>query len=276
MYQTLIIDGPYLAHRSYSAPYKLTTSDGRDSTMIHSFMRSLNSFRKQFAPDTIIIAWESHGTPSWRKKQYPAYKGTRGMIDEQFIYQLNDLQNLLALFKVKQFNSPTNEADDVIARLTIDSIKYPVLIFTKDKDMMQLVGESLQVYDGKVFYDINKVKEKFFVYPEQIPDLLAIGGDKVDNIYGLEGYGFKKAAQLIKKYGKVEDIELSNCSRNIVWSEQTKNRLIKNKKLTKLNFGCDLQKIPKEKPKDTIESILDKYELNKMKESIEEYKLMGG
>jgi len=274
-FKTLIVDGPYLAHRSYSAPYRLTTSDGRDSTMIHSFMRSLNSFRKQFAPDTIIIAWESYGTPAWRKKQYPAYKGTRGKVDEQYIFQLTDLQKLLALFKVKQYNSYGNEADDVIARLSIDSIKYPLLIFTKDKDMMQLVGEECKVYDGKVFYDINKVKEKYFVWPEQIPDLLAIGGDKADNIHGLEGYGFKKASKLIEKFGDVENLDISTCSRTLHYTERTKNRLLQNKKLTKLNFDCNLQNIPKEKVNDTIESILDKYELTKMKESIEEYKLMG-
>ena len=275
-YETLIIDGPYLAHRSYDAPYRLTTKDGRDSTMIHSFIRSLNAFRKQFNPNIIIIAWESPGTPSWRKQQYPAYKGTRGRLDEQFIYQLNDLQNLLHLFGVKQYNSPCNEADDVIARLSIDNIKYPVVVFTKDKDIMQLVGEQLQVYDGKEFYDINKVKEKFFVWPEQIPDLLAIAGDKSDNIEGLEGFGFKKAAKIIEEIGDIEHLNMLTCSRNLVYSEQTKNMLMQNKKLTKLNFDCTLQTIPKEIVKDTIESIMDKYELKKMKESIEEYKLLGG
>jgi DNA polymerase-1 len=275
-YETLIIDGPYLAHRSYDAPYRLTTKDGRDSTMIHSFIRSLNAFRKQFNPKTIIIAWESPGTPSWRRHQYPAYKGTRGRLDEQFIYQLNDLQNLLHLFGVKQYNSPCNEADDVIARLSIDNIKYPVVVFTKDKDIMQLVGEQLQIYDGKELYDINKVKEKFFVWPEQIPDLLAIAGDKSDNIEGLEGFGFKKAAKIIEEIGDIEHLNMLTCSRNLVYSEQTKNMLMQNKKLTELNFDCTLQTIPKEIVKDTIESIMDKYELKKMKESIEEYKLLGG
>jgi len=277
-FKTLIVDGPYLAHRSCDAPYKLTTSDGRDSTMIHSFMRSLNSIRKQINPDTIIIAWESHGTPSWRKEMYPAYKGNRtNGLNHQFIFQMKDLQNLLHLFNIQQYNSYGNEADDVMARLSIDinNIKYPIAIFTKDKDMMQLVGEQLQVYDGKVFYDIKKVKEKFFVWPEYIPDLLAIAGDKSDNIHGLDNVGFKKAAKLIEKYGNVENVQLSSCSRNVVWSERTKGRLIKNKKLTKLNFSCELSKVPTEKVNDTIEAILDKYELNKMKESIEEYKLMG-
>jgi len=260
-----------LAHRSYDAPYKLTTTNGRDATMIHSFIRSLNSLRKQINPDTIIIAWESHGTPSWRKEQYPAYKGTRGRVDEQYIYQLEDLQKLLYLFGVEQYYAPNNEADDVIARLSISvndiKVKYPLLIFTTDKDMMQLVGDCCQVYDGKVFYDINKVKEKYFVYPEQIPDLLAIAGDKADNIQGLNGYGFKKAAKLLEKYNDIESLPKDDFSIKTI---------ISNKKLTKLNYDCHLTALEYSRGNENIESILDKYELIKMKEKIGEYKLLGG
>jgi len=276
-YETLIVDGPYLAHRSYDAPYRLTTSTGRDATMIHSFIRSLNSFKKQFGPKQIIITWESPGTPSWRRKLYPAYKGVRGKLDQQFIFQQEDLQKLLYLFGVKQYNSYGNEADDVMGRLSIDinNIKYPIVIFTCDKDIMQLVGKQLHIYDGKKFYDIDAVKEKFLVYPEQIPDLLAIAGDKSDNIKGLDNVGYKKAAKLIEKYGDVEHINIVSCSRNVVYNERTKNRLMLNKRLTKLNFGCTLGDIPRKKVNTTIEAILDKYQLKKMKESIKEYKLMG-
>jgi len=275
-YETLLVDGPYLAHRSYDAPYKLTTSDGRDATMIHSFIRSLNALRKQFGPKRIIIAWESPGTPSWRRKLYPAYKGMRGRLDEQFIFQISDLQKLLYLLNVSQYNSYGNEADDVIAKISNDdNVKKPIVIFTCDKDMMQLVGEQVHIYDGKTFYDINGVKEKYFVYPKQIPDLLAIAGDKSDNIKGLDGYGFKKAAALIDKYNNIEHLDITSCSRNILYSNRTKIRLLRNKKLTKLNFECKLTPVPYQKAKESIEDILNKYELKKMKEKIEEYKLIG-
>jgi len=264
-YNTLIIDGPYLAHRSYDAPYRLTTSTGRDATIIHSFIRSLNSFRKQFNPETIIIAWESHGTPSWRKEQYPAYKGNRGRVDEQYIYQLEDLQTLLNLFGVKQYYSPSNEADDVIASY-VDNCLDKIIIFTSDKDIMQLVNAYCIVYDGKTFYDINKVKEKFFVMPKQIPDLLAIAGDKSDNIQGLDGYGFKKAAKILEKYENIESIPSGKL---------TQVNLVLNKSLTKLNSNCGLKILKNSKDNETIESILDKYELKKMKEKIGEYKLLG-
>jgi len=278
-YETLIVDGPYLAHRSYGAPYKLTTSNGRDSTMIHSFLRSLNSFRKQINPNKIIIAWESHGTKSWRKEKYPAYKGTKESVNPEFIMELEDLQKLLSLLKVSQYNSPCNEADDVIARLTISMndlhIKYPIVIFTVDKDIMQLVGENLQIFNGKEFFNDDKVKEKFGVYPEHIPDLLAIAGDKADNIEGLNGYGVKKAAKIIEQFGNIENITLPMCSSNMDWSGYTKERIIRNKELTKLNFDCELKVIPNN-VKESIDDILNKYELESIKEKLDEYKQLGG
>jgi len=269
-YNTLIVDGPYLAHRSYDAPYKLTTSTGRDATMIHSFIRSLNALRKQFNPNQIIIAWESPGTPSWRRKIYPAYKRTRGRLDNQYIYQLNDLQKLLHLFGVQQYSSYGNEADDVIATYAkIEKLKNN-LIYTCDKDLMQLVTSNCHIYNDrkKDIIEISEVKEKFGIYPQQIPDLLAITGDKSDNIEGIARYGIKKAVKILKKYGYIEHIS----NKELVNRYRTK--LLINKKLTKLNKNCKLESY-KFNGNGTIESILNKYQLEKMKEKIDEYKLLG-
>jgi len=276
-YDTLLVDGPYLAHRSYDAPYKLTTSNGRDATMIHSFIRSLNSFRKKFKPNQIIVAWESPGTPSWRRKQYPAYKGTRDKLDSQYIYQLNDLQKLLHLLNVNQYNSPTNEADDVIANLTVgEAMDFNnVLIFSSDKDLMQLVDIYCHMYNGKQLYTVDDVKEKFGVLPKYLPDLLAITGDKSDNIEGIEGFGNKKAAKLVNEECHVEEIDFGSCSTNIVWSEQLKKKILNNKYLIMLNYDCKLERIPKYRVNESLISILNKYELNSIKNKIEEYKLMG-
>jgi len=275
-YKTLIIDGPYLTHKSHSAPYRLSTSDGLDATIIHSFIRSLNYIRKKFKPEKIIITWESHGTESWRKKEYSDYKSSSTPIARMYIDEIKDLQILLHLFGVKQYYSPRNEADDVIAKLTNVEIK-PVLIHTTDKDIMQLVNGYVHVWSGKDIFDSEKVKEKYGVEPMYIPDLLAIAGDKSDNIKGVDGIGFKKASKIINKEGSVENMTFFSCSRNMGYSEEIKKRVLKNKKLTKLNTNCELIEVPNSdfKTEHTIESLLDKYNLKKMKEKIDEYKLMG-
>ena len=268
---TLIIDGSYLAQRSFKAPYHLTTTDGRDATLIHSFIRTLNSLHKQLTPKHIVIAWESPGTPSQRRLQYSAYKSQR-TANPEYISELKDLQKLLYLFGIPQYNSSGNEADDVIAKL-VGSEK--IVVFTTDKDLMQLVSDNCQVYDGKTFYDTAKVKEKFGVLPSQIPDLLAIAGDKADNIEGISGYSIKKSAKILREFGNVESIPFPICSSNMHLSLPMQEKILRNKRLTLLRYNCELEKVPKEDVKETIEDILDKYELKSIKEKIEEYKFSG-
>jgi DNA polymerase-1 len=265
-YRTLIIDGPYIAHKSYSAPYRLTTQDGLDATMIHGFIRSLNATYKRFKPNKVLIAWESHGTPSWRKEQSPLYKPGK-LLNKQFVTNQEDLKTLLYLLNIPQYYSPSNEADDVIARLTISistlDIEYPILIYTSDKDIMQLIGEQCHTYNGKEIMTATDVYKKFGVFPEDIPKFLAIVGDTSDNIIGIKGIGPKKAAEYLCGLPK-ENHPIN----------KYKDQIAFNEKLTKLNFGCELVEL-KPKTEHTIESLLDKYKLKSIKEKIEEYKQMG-
>jgi len=270
-YDTLIVDGPYLSHRSYSAPYHLTTKAGLDATMIHSFMRSLNAIRKKFNPQQTIITWESHGTPSWRRQEYPSYKPGKSM-DMVFIQELKDLQLLIHLLGVPQFYSPENEADDVIATLAVNNSDKEILIFTVDKDLTQLINKNTHVYDGHQIYETIDVQSKFGVTPDKIPDLLALCGDKADNIEGIEGIGIKKAAQIVNEYGCVENIPFPICSYSRINLSQYV--VLRNKKLTLLNKKCELKAFEPDR-ETTIDAILDKYELKKMKLDIKEYSKIG-
>lgn len=262
-YKTLIVDGSYLAYKSYASPYRLTTPTGLDATMIHGFIRSLNARRKEFKPNKIIVTWESHGTPSWRKELSSIYKPGK-QLNKQFISSQEDLKILLYLLNVPQYYSPTNEADDVIARLVFDKqTEFPILVYTPDKDIMQLIGEHCHTYDGKKIMTPNKVKAKFGVWPEDIPKFLAIVGDIADNIKGIDGIGPKKAAKYIYAEDK-EDCPL----------KKYKDKIVFNEKLTKLNYGCELVKL-EPKTEHTIDTLLDKYKLKSIKAKIEEYKKLG-
>lgn len=264
-YQTLIIDGPYLAHRSQAAPYKLNTSTNLDSTLMHTFLRSLNALRKQFNPKEIIITWESHGTASWRREMLPTYKPPKPT-EPNYIQQVKDLQILLYLLGYNQVNSPKNEADDVIATLAV-GYKETKLIFTSDKDIMQVVNPLVHIYNGKKIFDETAVKDKFGIYPHQIPDLLAIAGDSADNIEGVKGYGPKKATAILRQYGFIEKIPNSEPI------NLHRVKMLLNKRLTTLNKQASLERLQFDTTL-TINSILDKYELKKIKENINEYKLV--
>jgi len=176
-------------------------------------------------------------------------------MDNVYWEELADVQALLYLLGVGQFTSSHNEADDVIGKLVGDG---KTVIFTTDKDLMQLVSDKVFVWNGKVIFDVKAVREKYLVDPRQIPDLLAMCGDHTDNIEGLKGYGKVKSARILKKYGDIEHIPKSE----IIYKYREK--LLFNKKLTKL-ANCELRAMPKSKVSDTIDSILDKYELKKIK-----------
>jgi DNA polymerase I len=270
----LLVDGPYLAHRSYGAPYKLTTSKGKDATMIHSFLVTLNSLRKQLNPSEIIIAWESHGTKSWRRSMLQDYKPSSGKVTQDYVEELIDLQLILHLLNIKQYYSPSNEADDVLARLAKEK-QGKVLIYTVDKDLMQLVDEDTYIFDGrtKMLIEEQHVRVKFGVEPYQIPDLLAIAGDVCDNIKGIDNYGIKKAAKLLSEYIHIEGIP--NDHELVI---DFGNVLEFNKKLTSLNSDCELLPIPNDdfSSTETIESMFVKYEFHKFQEKIPELKLLGG
>jgi len=261
-YDILLIDGPYLAHRSFSAPYKLKTRTGHDSTMIHTFMLSLRQLKKKFLPDEIIIAWESHGTQSWRRELYLQYKPLK-TIPESFVHQLNDLKILLHSLGYKQFKSPENEADDVIATYVFQEPQKNIVIFTVDKDIMQLINQKTHIYDGKRIVQDIDVKQKFGVKPYQIPDLLALTGDSADNIKGVQNIGLRKASKLLAQYETVENIPDSIIPKNLV---------LLNKKLTTLNKTCNLLSyIPLND--SSIDDITHKYELRKIQEEIDTFKI---
>lgn len=266
-YDVLLVDGPFLAHKSECAPFQVNTKDGRSATMILTFMRTLNALRKQFKPKKIIVAWESHGTKSWRRELYPEYKPKKEITDS-FIEQLNDVQRLLCLFGVKQYSADNNEADDVIATISAQT-DDPVVVFTVDKDIMQVVNEFVHVWNGKMIVTEKEVIEKFGVNADQIPDLLAIMGDSADNIKGVKGYGLKKTAKLLS-----DDFWYIEEMKDHVLQEY-KEKLLLNKKLTLLNKSCKLREYQID-GNFTKNQILDKYELNSIREKISEYNLLGG
>lgn len=255
----LIIDGSYLAHRSYNA-FKLTTSKGKPSNLIYSFLISLNSFAKKFNSTTTVVAWDIPGL-KFRHKLYPNYKPSVRR-EEDFIEQLEVLQQLLYCLDISQYYSPGFEADDVIANLCFRFKDKVKLIFTVDKDIYQLVDEKTFIFDGKKVIDGKVVEEKFGVQPSYIPYLLAISGDVSDNIEGFKGYGYRKSAKVVNEFiltKKLPDgIDETKFKRNL--------------QLTKLYYNCPLLEIKYNfNKKDRLLEILNEYELNTIKKKLDEF-----
>jgi len=198
---------------------------------------------------------------------YPSYKPQSGG-DPQFITQTKDLQILLYLLGLTQLYAPKNEADDVIA--TIAQRELYNIIYTVDKDLMQLVTKNTHLFNDKdkTTYTESLVEKRFKVKPTRIPDLLAIMGDKADNIPGLAGYGPKKTVKALQRFDMIELIPSTD------ELHKHKEKLLLYKRLTQLNKNCTLTPVI-EKTKISINDIIKNYELNKIKEQLPTYKQMG-
>lgn len=253
----LIVDGPYLSHRSYLAPYKLTTSEGLDSTLIHTFFRSLFKLEKEHNPSEVIFTWEAG--LSWRRKLLKTYKPPKPP-DRSYTQQMVDTKGILSILGYRQVMSLTNEADDCIATLVCQQ-RVPTNIFTVDKDIMQLITDRIPIRvicNDKTMSE-QSVIEKFNVLPSQIPDYLALVGDSSDNIKGITGIGPVKASQLLKEYKTLDHIPLTREQREIAFL---------NRKLTRLNRKAILQEIGPSPL--SLNEYLDKYELKQLKEKLNE------
>jgi DNA polymerase-1 len=223
----LLIDGHSLAFRSYYAFAKgrdggLRTSTGIPTSVSYGFLKTLLDTLETENPDYVAIALDLGG-PTYRHEADETYKAHRPETPEDFIPDLDNLQELLQTLNFPVVVVPGYEADDVIGTLARQASQsgWQVKILSGDRDLFQLVDPDERV---KVLYlssnfakgnpppkefGVEAVKEKLNVWPSQVVDFKALCGDKSDNIPGVQGIGEKTAAQLLETYGSLDNIYAS-------------------------------------------------------------------
>ncbi|MDE0913979.1 MAG: DNA polymerase I [Planctomycetota bacterium] len=210
-----LLDGTALAYRAHFALARsgLTSMDGKPTGAAYGFTMTLRRILEQEKPDAIAVALDPKG-PTFRHKQYAEYKATREKAPEEMVAQLDDIRNIVRAHGIPIFEVPGFEADDVIGTLTVqaEAAGYEVLLVTGDKDLMQLVGDHVRLYnifkrdEDLVMEGIEEVYAKFGTTPDHIIDVLAIMGDASDNVPGVKGIGEKGAAKLIAQFGSVAGV----------------------------------------------------------------------
>jgi DNA polymerase-1 len=246
----LLIDGSSLAYRSYYAFIKnpLKTSKGEPTSAIFGFARSIKKLTEELKPDYAAVCFDLPG-PTFREKDFANYKATRAKTPEDLIKQLPHINKLCEATGFSVVSLEGYEADDIIATLAkrAGEGNIETIIFTLDKDLMQLVSENVKVLnmrqEGVELYDRSKVEEKFGIPPDKINDFLALSGDPSDNIPGIEGIGKKTAVKLLNKFDSLEGI-FSNI-------DKIKDSSIKNKLMGKeeeANRWKDLTRLEKDTP----------------------------
>jgi DNA polymerase I len=206
-----ILDTPGYVYRAYHALPYLSTSQGPPSHVMLGTSTMVWKLLREETPEYFVAAWDPPG-PTFREQKFAAYKETRPSTPDDLRIQIPYVRRLFEALRMPLLEVPGFEADDVLGTL-VDRVRdspVDVVLVTADKDMLQLVNPRVRVFTTsgrggeRVVLDEAAVKVKMGVTPEQIPDLLALMGDSIDNIPGVPGVGEKTAAKLIGQFGSVE------------------------------------------------------------------------
>ncbi len=212
--EILLIDGYSLAFRAFFAlPETITRSDGMPTNALYGLAAMTIKVVEEERPSRLIVAWDPPG-PTFRDEIYPEYKAGRRATPEGFKAQSPHFRPLMEAFGALNVEKQGFEADDVIGTLAkrASAEGLRVTILTGDRDALQLVDENVSVLatgrgvTDTTRYDPAKVRERYGVDPGLMPDLRGMIGDSSDNLPGVPGIGEKTAAQLMEKYGTLEEI----------------------------------------------------------------------
>ncbi|MDR9392959.1 MAG: DNA polymerase I [Roseovarius sp.] len=209
-----LIDGSAFIFRAYHALPPLTRkSDGMPVGAVSGFCNMLQRYIDDHAgPDapTHVAVIFDKGSHTFRNDLYAEYKANREEMPEELRPQIPLTRRATEAFNIACEETEGYEADDIIATLACRAREAGgrVTIISSDKDLMQLVGDGVEMFDAMKNrrIDAEGVEEKFGVRPDRVVDVQALAGDSVDNVPGAPGIGIKTAALLINEYGSLDEL----------------------------------------------------------------------
>jgi len=209
-----LIDGSAFIFRAYHALPPLTRkSDGLPVGAVSGFCNMLQRYVEgnngADAATHVAVIFDK-GSHTFRNDMYDQYKANRDEMPEDLRPQIPLTRQATRAFNIACEEIEGYEADDIIATLACQAraLGGRVTIVSSDKDLMQLVGDGVEMLDPMKNRRIDRegVEEKFGVGPERVVDVQALAGDSVDNVPGAPGIGIKTAALLINEFGSLEDL----------------------------------------------------------------------
>lgn len=205
----ILVDGSSYLFRAYHALPALTNSKGLNTGAAKGVIGMIRKMVADYPSDQVVVVFDAKG-PTFRNDIYAEYKANRPPMPEELREQIEPIHSMIKAMGLPLICVEGVEADDVIGTLARDASAEgrPVLISTGDKDMAQLVDEHVTLVNTmtNTVMDRDGVVAKFGIPPELIIDLLALQGDKVDNIPGVAGVGEKTALALLQGIGGIADI----------------------------------------------------------------------
>jgi DNA polymerase-1 len=273
----ILVDGSSYLFRAYHVPYlqALSTSDGQPTGAITGVLNMLKSLKKDYPNGNVVVIFDAKGK-TFRNDMYPEYKANRPPMPDDLRSQIAPLHQIITAMGLPLLVVGGVEADDVIGTLSnqATALGMETVISTGDKDMAQLVNQHVRLINTMTNVEMDEagVVEKFGVRPDQIIDYLALMGDKVDNIPGVEKCGPKTAVKWLTAYPTLKEV-MAN-------ADQIKGKVGENLRsaLTQLPLSFELatikldveleQSVAEIKPVgadlETLKALYEKYELRRL------------
>ncbi|KXO08877.1 DNA polymerase I [Marinobacter excellens] len=205
----VLVDGSSYLFRAYHALPPLTTSKNHPTGAIKGVISMLRRLEQDFPGSKVVVVFDAKGK-TFRHDIYEEYKANRPPMPEDLAVQIEPIHEIVRAMGLPLLIVPGVEADDVIGTLAYEATSkgIDVVVSTGDKDMAQLVSDHVTLINTmtETAMDREGVVEKFGVTPEQIIDYLALVGDKVDNIPGVNKCGPKTAVKWLQTYNDLDNL----------------------------------------------------------------------
>lgn len=207
----ILVDGSSYLFRAYHVPYlqALSTSSGQPTGAITGVLNMIKSLQKGYPNGNIVVVFDAKGK-TFRNDMYSEYKANRPPMPDDLRTQIAPLHEIIEAMGLPLLVIEGVEADDVIGTLADQASKLGMetVISTGDKDMAQLVTPHVRLINTMTNVEMDEagVVDKFSVRPDQIIDYLALMGDKVDNIPGVDKCGPKTAAKWLAEHGTLKQV----------------------------------------------------------------------
>lgn len=204
-----LIDGSSYVYRAYYAIRHLSSPKGFPTNALYGFTQMLLKVLKDRNPDHVAVVFDA-GRRTFRTELFPEYKATRAAMPEDLVPQIGPIKEMVRALNIPVLELENYEADDIIGTMArqCEAQGMEVVVVTGDKDLMQIVTESVTLLDTMKdkTSGIAEVIERFGVGPERVVDVLGLAGDSSDNIPGVPGIGEKTAIKLILEYGSLDTL----------------------------------------------------------------------
>jgi DNA polymerase-1 len=243
-----LIDGSSYIYRAYHAITPLSTSKGLPTHAIYGVTNMLLKILKEKQPTYIAVVWDAKG-PTFRHKESPDYKANRPPMPDDLVQQIPYIKRIVDALGLPSLEKEGYEADDLIASLCklFQDEDIEIVIVSGDKDLRQLLSSKVSMWDSMRDKTLTAedILKQYNLPPARLKEVMALTGDKIDNIPGVPGIGEKTAIRLLQQFGslkellnRIEEVKPERIKKNLL---AFKEQILLNLKLVSLAEDVPLE-----------------------------------